>query len=167
MLDELFKAIFSGPPSYKIYSIFLLILIMLWLSWSLKISQPKPDLDIMMYNYGKKISLPKGSTQIKFEPIIINNGKAIARHVNLHIKFSNQLSLTFDRNIWTAYRENNYSVLEYNGGIANVIYPEHPMGLKDLIVTVPNNFEGVVEIPFWIICENMRRKEGRLAIEIK
>lgn len=137
----------------------------------LNIDQSKPDLDLHIYNYGKKISLSKSKNQdpvvFSFEPVIENIGKGVARYISLHIKFPNILEVTYNKNTWALYRKSNFNILEYNGGINNIVHVGSQMGLRDLIIKLPNNFVGVLDIPFWIICENMAKKEGKLTIEVK
>lgn len=166
-VKDLLEAIFVGPLIFRIFTVLLIILMVFWFYWHKQLSQNKPDLDLSMFNYGKNIVLSKGSLSFKFEPIVNNNGQAVARYINLHVKFPNQLTVQYNTAMWQFYRENNYNVLEYNGGIQNIINPKQSLGLHDLVVVIPENSEGTINIPYWIVCEYMPKKEGVLSVDVK
>jgi hypothetical protein len=131
------------------------------------VRESHPVLDLCIGKYEKTITLSKGTKTFIFEPLIVNSGTAIARHVNLHIKFRKDLIVNYRTDTWSLYKDNIYNVLEYNGGVNNVVHVGVPLGLRELSVTLPNNFEGLIEVPFWIICEDMDKREGKLVIEVK
>lgn len=158
---------YSWDRSISFFALFISIgaLIFTWLQYH--ISARKPDLDVIFSNGKKEVNF-KNTTQEKiFEIVIRNKGNGIAKFINLQVYFNRSWNIKYPlREYYFDFLNNDWRVIEYNGGIKNIVHSNHALGLKDWKIDIPSNQCGRFDIPYSIICENSEEKKGHLFMSI-
>ena len=125
----------------------------------------KAELDVYLCHKGKMVKeITAEGPAFAITPLIQNDGDCIAKFLNMHIFFPRDWKITPDVRV-DLYHVDEKVVIEYNGGIYDVIHPHSRIGLGDWKVRTPACV-GEFKVHFWVIAEPAEAKTGELTITI-